>query len=217
MDKIATLVKEAEVRGVLAGLADAGHIKIASAEELEAYTEAVSGLIGDSEYDLDTVLGKTAEVIEYLESGEGIEKEAEEASAGAVDETAAMAAFGELAMQKIAGALDDEAFQTAVGELAELSPEMAKVAAGFGWDGKADTASEGFGAKNKVKGRKLQDLKGLLKRRAAGEGVKDAAKGVNMKALAKLVRKGGGTAALYAPAVAAGIGAKALYNKYKKN
>lgn len=111
MDKIATLVKEAEVRGVLAGLVDAGHLKVASYEDLEALTSAVSSCL-DQNYDLDDVLSKTAEVLDYLENEDGIEKEA-----GEIDETAVMAAFGELSMMKMAGQIDDETFAAAAEEL----------------------------------------------------------------------------------------------------
>ena len=116
MDKLAYLVKEAEVRGVLAGLVDTGHLKVASVEDIDAMAGAVSDMIEGTDYDLDTVLDKTAELIEYLNSDEYAQEE-QEKTAGEIDETARMAAFGELSMMKMAGEIDEDSFVSAIEEL----------------------------------------------------------------------------------------------------
>lgn len=212
MDKIATLVKEAEVRGVLAGLADAGHLKIASAEELEAFTEAVSGLLPDTEYDLNDVLNKTAEVLEYLESGEKLEKEAGEAEE--IDQTAVMAAFGELSMMKMAGEIDEEAFAKEASRLTAML-EGAKALAS-----KGTQAAKEIGSGSRIKSlmQSGKSTKARIKEFAdnemkPGKNVTD-----HLRALRKSTAKEvGKTVGLYGSGAAgAALGGKALYDKYKK-
>lgn len=226
MNKIASLVKEAEVRGVLAGLVDGGHLKIASAEDLEALTEVVSGAVEGYDYDLNTILSKTAEVIEYLEN-EGQDKEASEDGADTFDKTAALAAVGELTMAKLAGEISEADYENAVEELMKMADEWSDAAESsrakdYSWRPKG-------GAAEKTKGSvraQVNKVKSAVVDRAKGKGIGEAARnlkdtltlkgvagGRKTQALKAFAGKAGGTAALYG---AAGLGAKALYDKYKK-
>lgn len=210
MNKIASLVKEAEVRGVLAGLVDGGHLKIASAEDLEALTEVVSGAVEGYDYDLNTILSKTAEVMEALEN-EGQDKEASEDE---VDETAVMAAFGELSMMKMAGEIDEESFEK---EAANLKAIMEGA--------KAGAKSIGGKIKEIATGSRIKPLMDSVKstKKRVGEfteaGVKpsqDLLKHLK-KVKGSTAKEVGKTVGLYgAAAGATGLGGKALYDKYKK-
>ena len=64
MQKFAHLVKTAEIRGVMAYLVDSEMVKVASGEDFDSLVNEVSEAIGDEQYDLNTVLSKTAEIIE---------------------------------------------------------------------------------------------------------------------------------------------------------
>ncbi len=62
MDKLAQVVKVAEVRGVTNFLIDTGAIKVASDDEFDALVSSVSQEIGDN-YTIDTIINKTAQVL----------------------------------------------------------------------------------------------------------------------------------------------------------
>jgi len=64
MQKFAHLVKTAEIRGVMAYLVDSEMVKVASEGDFDSLVNEVSEAIGDEQYDLNTVLSKTAEIIE---------------------------------------------------------------------------------------------------------------------------------------------------------
>ena len=239
MNKIAELVKEAEVRGVLAALVDGGHLKVASQEEFDALTEVVSASIDGYDHDLNTVLSKTAEVIEYLENGD-FEKEAGEAE---IDETAVMAAFGELSMMKMAGQIDEEAFAKEANKLQALldfgrkAVESTKGAAGRAFAGAKNVGKEikdaavagqarrGHAAVGEAK-RNISDLSkfdtksGNAFEQALNKGFADK-KIPYEQALAKGKRDRligvAKTTGLYgAGAAGTAVGGKALYDKYKK-
>ena len=225
MNKIASLVKEAEVRGVLAGLVDGGHLKIASVEDLEALTEVVSGAVEGYDYDLNTILSKTAEVIEYLEN-EGQDKEASEDE---VDETAVMAAFGELSMMKMAGEIDDETFEKEASKLTAVRDALAV----------AGSKAKGLGKKVLDTATGKNVIKEFNNRKASGQAIKTmegkfrsagikpenlgadhhwnlnmaSAKGMRKNDTKNIVKEVGKTVGL---AGAAGVSGKALYDKYKK-
>lgn len=198
MNKIASLVKEAEVRGVLAGLVDGGHLKIASVEDLEALTEAVSGAVEGYDYDLDTILSKTAEVIEAMED-KGQDKEASEDE---VDETAVMAAFGELSMMKMAGEIDEDSFEKEASKLkAMLEGAKAVGSKVKAAPGKAKEVAKKVKDTFTGKARDEYAMKGALEDGYLG------------KLKAKRNQMIGARAAA---AGATGLGGKALYDKYKK-
>lgn len=205
MNKIASLVKEAEVRGVLAGLVDGGHLKIASVEDLEALTEAVSGAVEGYDYDLNTILSKTAEVIEAQEN-EGQDKEASEDE---VDETAVMAAFGELSMMKMAGEIDEDSFEKEASKLkamlegAKAVGSKVKGAAAKAKElpGKAKDSAKNFKDTFTGKARDEYAMKGALEDGYLGKLKDKKNQMIGSRALV------GGTALL---------GGNALYKKYKK-
>ncbi|MCB5270500.1 MAG: hypothetical protein LHW56_01490 [Candidatus Cloacimonetes bacterium] len=106
MDKLA-FVKVAEVSGVIASLAENEIVKIASAEDFDAIVDAVAEDL-PTQYGMDDVLAKTAEVMEYLYDngyGEGLEKDA-----GEVDEQEALAYIGQLTLAKEAGEISEVDF-----------------------------------------------------------------------------------------------------------
>ena len=113
MDKIAALAKEAEVRGVLAAYVDQGLLKVASAEGFDALSGAVAQNLSDSGYTIADI----ATVTDQLLAGAGNEKIAAE-----LEDTARMAALGELLMKKMAGEIDTPTFAE---EAAYLAKEAA--------------------------------------------------------------------------------------------
>ncbi len=110
MEKLAHLVKEAEVRGVLAGLVDGGLLKVASLEELEMLTQAVASSIEGYDYSLEDVLEKTAAVL----------KVAEEDEANAQDEPTIEDVFNDLTELHSSGKIDDETYEAALHELSAI-------------------------------------------------------------------------------------------------
>ena len=97
MNKSAHLVKTAEIRGVMACLVDSEMVKVACEEDFDALVNKVADAIGDEQYDLNTVLNKTGEIIEGSQqelSKEDVERE-----------------MGKLTMSKMAGEISDEEFE----------------------------------------------------------------------------------------------------------
>lgn len=68
MEKIADLIKEYSVRGVLSELVSGGILKIASLEELETLTKAVTYSVDGYDYTLEDVLEKTATILKAIEN-----------------------------------------------------------------------------------------------------------------------------------------------------
>ena len=118
MQKFAHLVKTAEVRGVMAYLVDSEMVKVASAEDFDKLVDVVSGELGE-EYDLNTVLSKTAEILD-ADPVEGNQKEVEEPAAEgevkeAQDNYEIERELGRLYMAKEAGEITEEYFQKQAG------------------------------------------------------------------------------------------------------
>lgn len=156
MYKIAEMTRDAEVRGVLACFVDGGHLKVASAEDFDVLSDAVSQAIGEEEYSVEKIAAVTDAVLEEAEYA-GTEKTAEERH-----DTACMAAMGELLMMKVAGEVDDETFVKEANSLRglweggkDLSKRLYNM--DFGAMGRKTTnyLSEGF------KGTKLRDASKL--------------------------------------------------------
>ena len=105
MNKFAHLVKTAEVRGVMAYLVDSEMIKVATQEDFDNLVNTVSESV-EGDYDLNTVLSKTAELI----GGESTEDQ-EKTAADSVSDEEVQRAFGVLAMAKEAGELSAEEFE----------------------------------------------------------------------------------------------------------
>lgn len=213
MDKIA-MVKVAEVSGVVAAMAEAELIKIASEEMFDAVVDAVAGSL-DNDYDLNAVLAKTAEVMSLIEDENGLEKDAGEVEE--VDERAALAAYGELSLLKEAGDITEEKFAK---EAAKISDILAGAKKGAGKvKDFVVKGAKGAGIKDGVKYDKeladqLKKLKG-----SSDTGNLNSIKGVrkgNAKNTAKAL---GRSAAVYGGGLAAAggtaVGGKALYDKYK--
>lgn len=78
MNKFAHMVKTAEVRGVMAYLVDSKMVKVASEEDFNTLVNVVSDNL-EGDYDLNTVLSKTAEILTELtpDVKEEIEKKAD--------------------------------------------------------------------------------------------------------------------------------------------
>jgi hypothetical protein len=114
MDKIAQL-KHAEVAGVISGLIDGGYIKVASDEDFEALTGAVANSISN-DWDLNEVLDKTAEVMEY--ASDDMDKTAEEQVHDA------LADFGYLVLMKEAEEISDEDFIEKAAKAQDTIAEM---------------------------------------------------------------------------------------------
>lgn len=213
MDKIA-MVKVAEVSGVVAAMAEAELIKIASEEMFDTVVDAVAGSL-DNDYDLNAVLAKTAEVMSLIEDENGLEKDAGEAEE--VDERAAMAAYGELSLLKEAGDITEEEFAK---EAAKISDILAAAKKGAGKvKGFVAKGAKGEGIKDGVKYDKelAAQLRGLKGSTDAGHvnAIKGVRKG-NAKNTAKAL---GRSAAVYGGGLTGvggtAVGGKALYDKYK--
>jgi len=113
MQKFAHLVKTAEIRGVMAYLVDSEMVKVASEEDFDALVNEVAEAIGDEQYDLNTVLNKTAEVIEGSQE-EQPEQEAEEektAEEQDLSQEDAEREIGKLTMAKMANEISDEEYE----------------------------------------------------------------------------------------------------------
>ena len=107
MDKIAEMVRDAEIRGALAAFVDAGLVKVASQEAFEGLVAAVGNKLGEDDYDLQKVAAVTDEIL----------GEAEKTAAVQDDELIRNAALGELLQMKVAGQIDDETFQKEASQL----------------------------------------------------------------------------------------------------
>lgn len=126
MDKVA-MIKVAEVNGVLAALAEADLVKIASEEDFGKIAEQIAESLPD-QYDMEVVLAKTAEVMEEVYA-EYDKQASEAAAAGATTEATTttstdtetktaedvtvqdcLDAQVELAMKKQAGEISEEDF-----------------------------------------------------------------------------------------------------------
>lgn len=117
------MVKQAEVNGVIAGLADSGYIKLASEEDFDTVCGIVAENISDKDWTFDEVVEKTAEVMEevyaiYEESGK-LEKEASEGNTE-YTEGDIMAAIGELTLAKEAGDVGDEEAESKMKKLKDM-------------------------------------------------------------------------------------------------
>ena len=154
MDKMAALVKTAEVNGVLAALIDTGHVKLATDEDFDVVADAIAANLSDN-YDLEEVLNKTAEIMDEVEEIYAEEIYADEiGDQGYGEEGAemtdrdAMAELGQAVLAKEAGEIDDE--------------EFAKIAASV----------KGMFEGARTVGRKA---KGFVGKGLRGEGIKDSA------------------------------------------
>ena len=123
MDKIAKAVRRAEVNGFVAGLIDSGIMKVANEEEAAVVADVIEEHLPE-DYDMEDAMAIAAEVVDALggeaEGGEVVEDEGYEDEdmvveasdrSGEVNETALMAAFGELSMAKMAGEISAEQFE----------------------------------------------------------------------------------------------------------
>ena len=111
MQKFAHLVKTAEIRGVMAYLVDSEMVKVASEEDFDALVNEVADAIGDEQYDLNTVLNKTAEIIEGSQEKEPAQKEEKTAETQELSEEDVEREMGKLTMSKMAGEISDEEFE----------------------------------------------------------------------------------------------------------
>lgn len=106
MDKLAELAKEAEVRGVLAAYVDQGLLKVASAEDFDALSTAVTRNLTSDSYTIDDIATTTDRLLA------GGEK-----TAADLEDTARKAALGELLLKKMAGDIDMPTFTKEAGYL----------------------------------------------------------------------------------------------------
>lgn len=241
--KIAELTKQAEVNGVLAGLVDSGLIEVDTAEDFDKLAELVAGEL-DGEYTMEDVMAKTAEVIDALGAvdEDGLDKEAGEF--GDIDETALLAAYGELTLLKEAGEISEEEFVKEAGTLSSaanwLESNAGKAADAVKGAAKSvatnanpktpgvarklvhDVAKGARGAADYVKGGfKAEKLRAAMKRNKGLESYNATrvAKGHAPKAGSSLAPGLKQLAAAGATVGAAGgtaYGAQKLYDKHKK-
>lgn len=136
MDKLAELVRDVEVRGVLGACVHSGVLPELSPEGFDKLAADVSAKIGDDEnYTIDSVMQAAADVL-----NESAEKTASEASAEEGEEKTASdedidaavhMALGEVFLQKLANEIDDETFvastESILKEAADLKKEVKKV------------------------------------------------------------------------------------------
>lgn len=198
MDKIA-MVKTAEVRGVIACLVDNELVKVANQDEFNALSDLVEANVSEN-YDVNEVMNKTAEVLDALEnmSDEELEElaaaieeeQAEEAvaeevaedevkEASEINETALMAAYGELAMAKEAGEISAEEFEKEAGSLRGMV-EGAKNLASRAYNGDVSGAAKSIGAKAKELARnKFTGFKDTLSGASVRAAKKEYDRGVN--------------------------------------
>lgn len=208
MNKIAEEVKIAEVRGCMAAFVDAGLVKVANEEAFDTLCNAVSQNLDDN-YNLEKVASVTESIL-----SNSLEKTSAE--------TARNAALGELLLMKTAGQIDDSTFFKTAEEL------MKK--ADLYWDGK-NTISTVDNPDNQVlkrtydpdaqsrlnarsqPGMKLKGNKAILPHGAhvAANKVKNSVGNFLSKHKGKLGVGGALTGAL-----ATGVLADHLYNKYSK-
>jgi hypothetical protein len=260
MEKLAGLIKQAEVNAFVGALADTGFLKVANEEELAMVADVIAENLPE-DYTMEDALALAGEVIEAAEAGEGEEEVIPEdedmvVEAGdrdeEINETAVMAAMGELAMAKMAGEISDEEFAKEA-----LSIEgLVQGAKGLGK--KVYTGDDGAGARTAFNSAKqdigsvfkadslrkgmtgmkdsreemagLKDLLAKKNKQRVNIGGKDARKASmgnlpgygsakKRQAAARLqALKGlGATGAAYGGAgAAAGLGGKALYDKYNQ-
>jgi len=240
MEKIAQAVRMAEVNGFVAGLIDMGVIKVASEEEAAVIADVIEEHLPE-EYDMNDAMAIASDVVEALEGDEGAEPEAEGDEEGMVvqasdydevDETALMAAYGELSMAKHAGDISDEEFEKEAKILDSFFRSGTQNARRVGKALASAKAAPGKAVKATKAG--LGKVTGYLKAGLKGSGIKDNAKLLNAlnskrnfkgsmaaknvssdlrKAIARTgVAYGGATAAT----AGAAYGGKKLYDKYKK-
>jgi hypothetical protein len=133
MDKIAEVVKMAEVNGFVAGLVDTGILKVANEEEMAVVADVIAENLPE-DYTMEDAMAVAAEVVDALEEGgeeegevlvddEGMVVEASDKEASDKEEvnvTAVMAAYGELSMAKEAGEISEEEFKKEAGSLKGL-------------------------------------------------------------------------------------------------
>lgn len=225
MDKIAQAVRRAEVNGFVAGLIDSGIIKVATEEEAVIVADVIEEHLPE-EYDMEDAMAIAAEVIDALDeeaaaAAAGVEPEPEAvdeegmavvASDEEFNETAAMAAYGELSMAKLAGNISEKEFEKEAAFIRSMlnSAKAGKEALVRG------AKATGRQMKAGLKGEGIRPNLAALKARMKGAtGV--AAAGTPARDLGKAL---GRTAAAYGTAGAVGagtaLGAKNLYNKYAK-
>ena len=159
MQKFAHLVKTAEIRGVMAYLVDSEMVKVASEEDFDALVNEVADAIGDEQYDLNTVLNKTAELIGGEDSQEKVASEDEEL----------VAEIGALTLDKIAGRISDEEYESILKEasVAELTRRVAEQAARKG-SGVQAPAATGIRGRLSDAGSYLKSAPGAAYQKARG-------------------------------------------------
>lgn len=108
MNKFASQVKEAEVRGAMAAFIDAGLVKVAG----QAAFDELCGVVADN-IGYDASLNDIAAVTEQVLSGD-MQKTAQ-------DEMAIKAALGDLLMQKTAGLISNTAYKREAGKLMKMA------------------------------------------------------------------------------------------------
>ena len=121
MDKLAQIakVRESEVRGCLAAFADAGILKVASAQDFDALSSAVASNLG-IDYDIDTIYKTAAFVIDGASSGYEQPVQQEKTAAA---KPSSLEAVGALFMQKVAGQIDDATFAREIVPLMKRAEE----------------------------------------------------------------------------------------------
>lgn len=126
MDKLAELMRAAEIRGVVSAFVDAGLVKVAGQEEFDSLVGSVCARLGDEKYDLK----KVASITDALLAEQTGNQEADESQPDAasrqktaeegMDKNVALmrnAALGELLQMKVAGKVDDAVFTKTAAEL----------------------------------------------------------------------------------------------------
>ena len=121
MDKIVELIKEAEVRGVLAAFVDAGLVKVAGQEAFDKLAAAVCRKLGEEDYTLE----KVAQVTEAVLQHPGNQAVGSGAPAGKND---IRMQLGELMLSKAAGSIDSAAFVKEASALLSGNASFAKTA-----------------------------------------------------------------------------------------
>lgn len=114
MNKFASQVKEAEVRGAMAAFVDAGLVKVANQYDFDELCDVVADNVG---YDYD--LQKIAAVTEAALNGDGMNKYAAE-------NLAFKATLGDLLLMKTAGQIDNRTFVREVNGMLKVAADGAK-------------------------------------------------------------------------------------------
>jgi hypothetical protein len=120
MEKLATAIKQAEVNGFVGALVETGIIKVANEEEQAVIADVIAEHLPE-DYAMEDALAVAADVVDALEDGaledeevlvdeDGMVVEASDSSPE-LNETALMAAYGELVMAKEAGEISAEDFE----------------------------------------------------------------------------------------------------------